>query len=75
MLLRNRRQIPVCRNCHNNIHNGTYNKGSLKGFFTSPTKLYDNRLVNTENYIMPRVEPVFSAPLEEHLLTTGWKKK
>jgi hypothetical protein len=73
MSLRNRKQVPVCKACHNKIHNGEYDKNCLKGYFNSPVKLYDNRIMNTENYIMPRLEPVFAAPLEEHLQGTGWK--
>lgn len=30
----NRKQIPICRKCHNKIHNGTYHKKSLNENFT-----------------------------------------
>jgi len=42
--LRNRKQICLCRKCHNLIHTGKYNGPALK-------TLYDNRLVNMENFL------------------------
>lgn len=40
----NRKQIPVCSQCHQNIHKGTYNSIGLN-------ELYDIRLSQAENYI------------------------
>jgi hypothetical protein len=46
MGLRNRRQIPVCRNCHRNIiHKGKYQGEPLK---SKAIEMYDNRIVNIE---------------------------
>lgn len=71
MILRNRRQIPVCRYCHmERIHKGTYDGANLRSI--SPKvkeneKGYDLRLVNIENYIKPGKE-YFGKSLEEK----GW---
>lgn len=50
MGLRNRRQIPVCRDCHINIiHKGKYRGQNLRNL--SLDKLYDNRIINIESYV------------------------
>lgn len=50
MGLRNRRQIPVCRNCHMNIiHKGIYGGTTLKNLGIE--RLYDNRILNIESYV------------------------
>lgn len=73
MALRNRKQIPVCRECHLNvIHRGTYNGANLRtliypGIHTK--KGYDNRLINIESYINRSSEEFYGATLEEK----GWK--
>lgn len=55
MYLRNRKQIPVCNDCHMNfIHRGKYSGGNLKNLiYTGEEKRrgYDNRLINLENHI------------------------
>ena len=50
MVLRNRKQIPVCRNCHMNIiHKGSYGGSALHTM--SIEKMFNNRIINIENYI------------------------
>ena len=67
--LRNRKQIPVCRDCHmNKIHSGLYKEPPLK-------KLYDNRIVNSENSITIRIVPFQNRELEERLKDKGWIQK
>lgn len=69
MALRNRKQIPVCHSCHNNvIHSGSYSGFKLtslapyetktdQGYtYSQPTTGFDNRLVNPENYMNPRAK-------------------
>lgn len=72
MALRNRRQIPVCRECHMNvIHRGTYTGANLKTLHNPPihTKRgYDNRLINIENYVTPSRKEFYSRNLAEK----GW---
>lgn len=74
MALRNRKQIPVCRNCHMNvIHKGTYFGANLRSLCPKVIpnqKGYDLRLINIESYIKPGKE-YFSKTLEEK----GWKKE
>lgn len=73
MYLRNRKQIPVCRECHmNRIHKGTYIGANLKSLLNTGIETetgYDNRLVNLENYINPSEKEYYSKSLEEK----GWK--
>lgn len=73
MALRNRKQIPICRECHNTIHKGEYNGKGLKTF-NVPFPLYDNRIICSESLINKRVVSVHAPPLEVHLATTNWKK-
>ena len=74
MALRNRKQIPVCRNCHMKvIHKGTYNGSNLKSFVSQGVhtpKGYDNRLINIENYINKSNTEYFAKTLEEK----GWEE-
>ena len=66
--LQNRRQVPLCKNCHLNVvHVGNY-----RGFPLG--KLYNNQIVNSENYITISKEPFKNPPLEQKLLDSGWKK-
>lgn len=73
MSLRNRKQIPVCRECHMNvIHKGTYNGANLRTFIYAGIHTkegYDNRLINIESYGNSSNEEHFGATLEEK----GWK--
>lgn len=69
MFLRNRRQIPVCRDCHmNKIHSGKYTGPPLR-------KLYDNRIINSENYITINRTPFQNVELEQRLKEKGWIEK
>jgi len=72
MALRNRKQIPLCSNCHDRLHAGKYRGESIRLINLSP-RLFDNRIVNSENYITPAIEPIYSLPLTEHLASTGWR--
>jgi hypothetical protein len=65
--LRNRRQVPLCSSCHDNIHRGNYNGTGLK-------HLFDNRVVNSEGYIIKGI-PYEGAPLEQRLKESGWIEK
>lgn len=69
MGIRNRRQIPVCRNCHRNvIHAGRYGGRPLKEM--SIDKMYDNRIINSESYIHKgKTDVNYKKTLEEK----GWK--
>jgi len=68
LALRNRKQIPLCANCHRNIvHAGKYDgQGLMK---LAPQKLFDNRTLHIESYVKPGVV-YHSKELEER----GWKK-
>lgn len=69
MSLRNRKQIPVCKECHIHvIHAGKYGGTSLKNY--APKLMYDNRLIQIESYVKPGKE-YFSKTLEEK----GWVSK
>jgi hypothetical protein len=74
MHIRNRKQVPVCKQCHDKIHSGEYNKTKLINIPNQVT-LIDNRIVNIENYITKRVKPYEGMPLYESLLSKGWKTK
>lgn len=69
LYLRNRKQIPVCQKCHNEIHSNTNYGKKL-------SNLYDNRIVNQENYI--RTTPYESdlpKDLIQRMITKGWRLK
>ena len=73
MALRNRNQIPVCRECHmNKIHRGEYSGANLKSLSPkinlTPTG-YDLRLMNYENFLNPSNTERIGKTLEEK----GWK--
>lgn len=70
MSLRNRKQIPVCRECHINIiHPGRYGGVKLGNF--APTIMYDNRLITLESHIQKGAEKAYI----KTLLERGWKPK
>lgn len=75
MALRNRNQIPVCRDCHmNKIHSGTYHGANLKTLrpqISLTDTGYDLRVINFENYLNPSKKEYFSKSLEEK----GWRLK
>lgn len=63
MALRNRKQIPVCRECHmNTIHGGKYHGQSL---MTKVPTLIDNRVVNIECYVNKSKSEFYGKSLEE----------
>lgn len=63
MQLRNNKQIPLCENCHADVHAGKYNGPSFK--------TYDSRLSNLEMRIVPA--PYKAPPdLEAKLLEKNW---
>jgi Reverse transcriptase (RNA-dependent DNA polymerase)/Type II intron maturase len=75
MGIRNRKQIPLCVNCHNEIHASRYSGTSLSKIkLPNITLLYDNRIVSPENHINKKNMPYYSAPLETYLDLKGWKK-
>jgi hypothetical protein len=64
--LRNRKQLPVCKCCHDQIHSGKYNGTGLVKL--APTKgLIDNRTVHVESFVKLGKE-YHSRDLEER----GW---
>lgn len=66
MGLRNRRQIPVCRDCHMNIiHAGKY-QGSPLNYIS---KMYDNRIINIESYIHKGDQ---NTNYKKSLIQKGW---
>jgi retron-type reverse transcriptase len=75
MYLRNRRQIPVCTNCHLNIiHRGKYNGANLKSLLVyqkNSDRPSDNRLITIENYIKHSNKEFYGKTLEEK----GWEKE
>ena len=72
MFIRNRRQVPLCNACHNEVHMGDYTGPSLESMFTK--KLADNRIMNPENYVI-KGTPYEGIDLEESLLKRGWTKE
>jgi hypothetical protein len=67
MSLRNRKSIPICRNCHINVvHKGKYTGEALSKLMTQKT-LTDNRIVHIESFIK-RGKEYYSKSLEEK----GW---
>lgn len=68
MSLRNRKQIPLCRECHMNVvHRGKYGGTSLSTYV--PKVMYDNRLITIEGHInSDRIEKLYSKTLQDK----GW---
>ena len=57
MSLRNRKQIPVCKDCHINvIHGGRYTGPCLNKLINIDEKLADNRILHVESYVHPGYE-------------------
>lgn len=68
MSLRNRKQIPVCRECHTNIiHKGKY--GGQKLSYFEPQVYYDGRILTLESHIHAGPKLDYTKSLEER----GWK--
>jgi len=73
MALRNRKQIPLCEQCHIKlVHSGKYNGPGLMKLI--PNKLMDNRIVHVESFIKPGVE-YHAKSLEEKGWTDVHNKK
>lgn len=77
MTLRNRKQIPVCHECHKEIHSGDYNGLPLNSFSIyrgtisaiKGNKLFDNRIINSENYIHKGFKDIYGS---KTLVDKGW---
>lgn len=68
LALRNRKQIPLCFNCHIKVvHAGKYSGTAL--IKLTPTTLVDNRTIHVESFVKPGIE-YHSKSLEER----GWTK-
>lgn len=66
LALRNRKQLPVCKCCHDDIHRGRYRGIKLTSLISVRT-LTDNRIVHVESFVKPGQEH-YSKNLEER----GW---
>lgn len=66
LALRNRKQVPLCRACHNQVHTGQYSGPLLKKLIP-PVKLMDNRIIQVESFVKPGRE--YHA---KSLLEKGW---
>jgi RNA-directed DNA polymerase len=67
MYLRNRKQIPVCKECHIHIiHKGKYGGTKLSTF--APTIMYDNNLITLESHIHKGPQRNYTKTLAEK----GW---
>lgn len=75
MYLRNRKQIPLCYECHMNIvHKGKY--GGQKLSHIAPKIMYDNRIISIESYIRKNKNNNNSYSFDSKtLLNKGWTKK
>jgi retron-type reverse transcriptase len=70
MALRNRKQIPLCSDCHPKlVHPGKYTGPPLIKLAPTRQNLVDNRVIHVESFVKPGAE-YHSKPLEER----GWKK-
>lgn len=64
LALRNRRQIPLCKDCHLKlVHPGKYQGPAL--IKLAPEKTIDNRIVNIESFIKPGNKEYHSKELTE----------
>ncbi len=69
--LRNRKQIPVCHDCHRFvIHSGLYQGPPFNSLIKIDERLVDNTVIHLESFVKPGRE-YFSKSLEER----GWTKK
>lgn len=67
MALRNRKQIPICKNCHLKfIHPGKYSGPKLINI--TPIKTIDNRILHIESFVKPGQEYQ-----SQSLTEKGWK--
>lgn len=69
MALRNRKQIPLCENCHLIlVHGGKYNGPRLIKL-APRSKLIDNRIIHVESFIKPGAQY-----FAKNLIEKGWKE-
>lgn len=75
MVLRNRRQCPLCSKCHLKYHNLEMENEKSKIIKLSKpiVKLYDNRILDIERFIQPG-EIYQALPMPEVLFKRGWKE-
>lgn len=82
MSLRNRKQVPVCRFCHNLIH--SKNNKNERVNFPNPIiplfevgpngkPLFDNRILDSERFIHKR-DIYLSLPFVDNLKNKGWRE-
>lgn len=68
MSLRNRRQIPVCQECHTTlIHRGSY--GGQKLSHLAPKIMFDNRIITIESSLNKKARWTFNP---KNLTDKGW---
>lgn len=73
MHIRNRKQIPVCRECHINlIHKGKY--GGTKLSYMNPKVMYDNRIITLESHLNKAAFEKDKVNYTKTLEEKGWKK-
>jgi hypothetical protein len=66
--LRNRKQLPLCKDCHQKlVHPGKYQGPALLSL--KPQKTVDNRIIHINNWIKPGTKIYFGKELEDR----GWK--
>lgn len=73
MSIRNRNQVPLCRECHMTVHSKRY--GGQKISLLCPKKLFDNRIITIESHInkpaLNNKKENYNKTLEEK----GWQYK
>lgn len=76
MSIRNRKQIPLCSECHIHVvHKGKY--GGTKLSYLAPKIMYDNRIITIESHINKQVlnkDKESIKHTKEILENKGWKK-
>ena len=70
LVLRNRKQVPLCDKCHQQYHKDPSSHRFIKA--SIPIKLVDNRIINIENYIK-KGSPHISLPAPDSFYEKGWK--
>lgn len=68
--LRNRKQVPLCRSCHMDVHEGSYSGNSLSTMARPTPLLYDNRIINLESYVH---KGIIDNNYTKHLSERGWQ--
>lgn len=68
LALRNRKQIPLCSNCHRKlVHTGKYDGPALNKLAPQSTKLVDNRIITLDGLVKPGKEYFAKTLIEK-----GW---